>query len=134
MWCFDESRKVEFDAKAVCYPAMGYQPKNLFPVGTLWHATLNTRHFRAPQKEKVKVEVRNLAGSSASFDLESAKRKAPVKLAHLAVSNAGIGCFPNAVIFAPENVRSNGRWLVTITGLEGADGKPAELSYVVEFY
>lgn len=134
MWCFDESRKGAFDGRAVCYPAMGYQPRNLFPVGTLWHATLSTKYFRAPQKDKVKVEVRNLAGSSASFDLESAMRKPTVKLTHFAVDNGGVGCFPNAVIFAPENAHSSGRWLVTITGLEGADGKPAELSYVVEFY
>jgi hypothetical protein len=125
MWSHDQSQKTIPDIDMVCWPPRGLAPVNLFPADSAWSIQLNPRKFRAPP-DSVQVRV-------VPID-EALNRGEPLKLNYSKPNRDPFG-WAGCLIFRPDKsaVAIGKRYFVEIEGLVRADGKPAAISYMVEF-
>jgi hypothetical protein len=126
MWAADSSLKQVPDYDVVTFPARGLMPIEFFSPNHAWNVSLNPRKYRQPGGD-VKMQV-------SALDANFSKTGDPLPLNFGQVSRPGFG-IPYCVVFRPDKlaVAPGRRYLVEIDGLARPDGKPAPLSYVVEF-
>jgi len=126
MWASDGSNRQVPDYDNIVFPARGLMPMELFSPNHAWNVSLNPRKYRQPGAE-TKMQV-------SALDANFAKVGEPLNLNFAQVSRAGFG-IPYCLVFRPDKlaVAPGRRYLVEIEGLARTDGKPAFLSYVVEF-
>ncbi len=126
MWCKDNGNKQYPDYDSITFPARGLMPVEFFGPQWAWNISLNPRKYRQPTDA---TQVRLFA-----LDASFARTGEPLKLNFSKVSQPGFGV-PFCVVFRPDKLAlaPGKRFLVEIDGLTRADGKPAPLSYVVEF-
>jgi hypothetical protein len=130
MFAHDRSRADVPDFDAVCYPAPGFFPVDLFGEGYAWSVSPNPRKYRTPGPD-VKVTVYRVTGRG----LEPGPKDPPLKLNYANVETTRMGTGP-AVVFRPDRpgIGPGARFWVEVTGLvrEG-DGAPHALRFPVVF-
>jgi hypothetical protein len=131
MWAFDRGRETTAapagpDFDLVAYPPAGPVPMSHFGERTAWSISLNPARYRVTDR-RPEVTLRRL-------DDDFAPVGGPVELDTLKLDTRRMGV-PLCLIFRPaEGVKAGERYLVSVDGLTTADGKPAPLRYVVEFF
>jgi hypothetical protein len=126
MWSNDSSLKNVPDYEFIAFPPRGLMPVEFFSPNHAWNISLHPRKFRQPTD----------AAQPKVFALDATFTKAgePLKLNFSQVSRPGFGV-PYCLVFRPDKLPlgPGRRYLVEVDGLTRSDGKPAQLSYVVEF-
>lgn len=121
MWAHDTTGQEPFRRPAICYPAPGPVPLELFRSNAAWSVSLNPRVFRRPRVEEIRVNVRNSVHERLMLDVQT-----------LELSGYGID---NCIIFRPKDLSAavGRRYEVTISGLQDHNERDATLSFEVEF-
>jgi uncharacterized protein YkwD len=126
MYAADKSQKTTPDFDFISFPPRGLLPADFFSTTHAWSISLNPRKFKPPTD----------SAAPKVYQLDGLLNKVgePLKLNASKVSTTSMG-LPNCIIFRPEKVAvaPGRRYLVEVDGLARLDGKPAVLSYVVEF-
>lgn len=126
MWTLDRSQSNVPDFDVVAFPPRGLMPVEYFGPEHAWSVSLNPRKFKAaPDNTSVKI---------IPVDTMLNKTGEPLRLNYNKPNNNPFG-LPSCLIFRPDRsaVVPGRRYLVEIDGLTRTDGKPGQLSYVVEF-
>lgn len=126
MYSMDRSRQDVPDYDFVCYPPRGLCPLNMFSAASAWHVSVNPRKFVVGNSAALEIFPvdAHLQHASHALELEYAH----VDRGGFGINNAIIAK-PNAAVVKPGVV-----YEVVVHGVETKDGKPAELSYYVDFY
>src|SRR5262249_44186083 len=126
-WCMDMSRKNVPAFDYVSWPPRGIMPTKYFQAQQAWSVSLAPRKYRKPAARSVKVELHSL-------DKVGKKVGDALELDYKNVNLDGFG-IPNCIIFRPAklSVADGKKHQVTISGIETAAGKPATITYAVEF-
>ncbi|RKP52882.1 CAP domain-containing protein [Cohnella endophytica] len=131
---FDQSRKKKVDYNYVAYPAQGAFPTEVFAPSYAWSISLNMQKFKKPVDKNVTVYMKRLSDNKM-WSLGLKNRKVTETGAYFNVENNGYGS-GSALIFRPDGVKeykAGDRYTVTVTGLQGIDGKSRIVSYNVNF-
>ncbi len=127
MMAHNNSRDPAPDWERIYYPARGFMPIRYFSPVHAWCVLLNPKKHARPDKSSVKVKV---------YPLDEKLRLADeaLSLNYFNVETSGFG-HNWAVIFRPQGVsiRNGSRYWVEVDGVKSADGKDAQISYMVEF-
>lgn len=125
--------------KALCWPAPGFFPNEIFNGIQTWSVSLNPEYYQKPAHEKVRVKLTFLYNNKEIILDHTTHTRGYCgtdfdPLFH--VENHGPG-FGNVITFRPgskDAIYADGAvWKVEITGLKDIKGRPASLSYHVEF-
>lgn len=131
MMAHDGSRQDVGPWEFVAHPAAGLHPASHFSPSHAWSISLNTRKFKRPDKD-VKVSVKPAAIDLKKGQITPTGDALSMNFFNVDSGGYGVG---NCIIFRPERVSTQpgSIYLVEVRGLEDASGKPATLTYVVEF-
>jgi len=119
-WMLDSSGP-PWNGEAVCWPAVGWMPVELFGQDAGWSVDLSPKHWRAPDIDALKVRV---------WALEDDYMRGPLPLDLDLLRTDRF-----QVEFRPQGIRpaAGYRYWVDIEGLKDAAGKPARFAYLVHF-
>ena len=133
MWAFDDSREKVPDFDFVAFPPPGLLPANAFGSGYAWHASLHPDKYQPPEPDAVKVRIVRAQVDLARGEVKRAAEPLPLDFFQVDLDGFGI---PNAIIFRPKDLElaAGHHFWVEITGLADAQGKPAQLQYLVGFF
>jgi hypothetical protein len=133
MWAFDDSRKQVPDFDFVAYPPPGLLPTQAFDSSYAWHVSLHPDKYKPPRRDAVKVRIVRAQVDLKRGEVQRGTAALPLDFYHVDLAGFGI---PNAIIFRPDelDLAEGTHFWVEITGLVDAQGKPAELQYLVGFF
>ena len=133
MWSMDSSRQVVPKFDFIAYPSPGFFPTAYFTASHAWSITLSESAYKKPPAQGLTINI-------IGVEIDLAKNKIvpvgkPLELNYNHIDFEGMG-IPNCIIFRPKNlkVEAGSKYLVEVSGLSGANGKPATIRYVVEFF
>jgi hypothetical protein len=129
----------KFEQKAVCFPAPGYFPHEFligYKEGEPWTVTVNPKYYKTPDINQVSVKLTRLYDNTVIV-LDKSHKKASTYGPYFNIKY-NVGGMPNSIMFRPDYLQANyadGQvYRVEISGLEDIAGKPAVLTYTVEFF
>ena len=128
MWAMDKSRQPAPDYDAICYPARGWMPIEMFGLEHAWSVELSPLRFpRAPQSG-VQVRIFRL-------DSRFVRAEKPLELEYFKIDVQDIAV-PYCIIFRPKDLdlTDGAAYLVEISGVDPKAKKGGDLRYLVHFY
>lgn len=124
------------DYDFVSWPPSGLCPGDFFEPYTPWSVTLNPETYKAPDFNQVTATVtRQSDGKTWVMNASAGQPESGNDDYYFTVNNEGYGV-PSCVIFSIGDVGASydGRYTLTLTGLQYSDGSAASLEYDVDFY
>lgn len=114
----------------ICYPPKGLVPCEWFADCSIWSVILNSKSFRKPEKNSLKINIAELGNDYQILNIN------PVEIEILAIDQSFIGFDSICVIFKPKSkvIVAGKKYLIEMSGLFKKNSGKSKFSYYVEFY